>query len=163
MTIRRKEKNDRTHKRIECNMDAIYWHPMENECVDLKIRNISQSGLYFETTERPPLRTDIDILMNQELFCPEVIEDVKVCKTKIKWTKKIRPSAIFGAGAQIVSTNDPIDARFARKLLCTCDLCGRYDMNICEGDECVLLCPECLKSYSKLPPGIKKYLLGNIY
>lgn len=164
MNVTLKHKN-RAHSRVECNVPTKFFHSRANQCFDLNIRNISRGGLYFEAFQRMPQRSRIDIYIGDNVFSPELLEEVKHYRAQVKWMKKIHTCPLYGAGAQILEKSDSIDENTARELLRVSDLCRQYRLysHKCEADACVYLLKPWFYIFPDLPEGIKKYLIGNIY
>lgn len=159
-----KEGIQRTHARVNCNVPAKFWYPEANRYADMDIRNISRDGLYFEASAHVPLLSTIDVFIGDNVFGPELLEEAKQYKIRIKWIDQAHPGT-FRAGAEILNKNNSIDEHHTRNLLYACDLCQHYSLysKVCTMDKCIYLCDTCRTIYPKLAEGIKKYVLGNIY
>ncbi len=156
---------NRAHARVECNVPTKFFHSSANQCFDLNIRNISRGGLYFEAFQRLAQKSKIDIYIGDNVFSPELLEEVKHYSAQVKWMKKIHTCPLYGAGAQILEKSDSIDENTARELLRLSGLDCKYRLynQVCEADACVYLLEPWFRIFPDLPDGIKKYLIGNIY
>jgi len=155
----------RSHERLQCDLPTKSWHSATHKYLDLNVLNVSPSGLYVELEERLPLKSHLDIFFDEDGTFPEALIKGKQLKARIMWSGKSPSGSGFGAGVQILEKSSSIENQHAGKLLCCCDLCSRmtFYKKVCQTEECVYLCQSCFRLFPKLPEGIKKYLLGNIY
>jgi hypothetical protein len=155
----------RAYSRVKTNVPAVLWHPKYDRYADVIIRNMSKDGMCFACIETATKDDRIDIFIGENVFSPEMLEDARQYEVQIKWVDKNLTNIPCQAGAQIMIKSEAIYKDHARELLGICDLCGtsKFQKQICEGNKNINLCNFCYTFYTKMPEGLRKYLVGNIY
>ena len=140
--------------------------------LDSKMYNFSKEGLYFEPEFPLETKTDVGIIMpgySPGTYGPE---SYKFYVARIRWCREVmnngsRPR--FGIGAQILSKSHEIREPADRKILYTCDLCGRLVSfeHLHQSEKSVNLCPDCFKHLKSISQGdlrdvIEGFLGGNV-
>ncbi len=149
--------NYRAHKRGCCESLIKYANVNSEDYHDAKMRNISASGIYFESESKifrqgaeicvkvPHIPSDAD---------PDTCNDYRA---EVMWCREIANEGGVSYG---------IGARF---MISRCDHCGEKfpHRKIHRTDDFLFLCSDCLEQLKTLPDGelresVENYLLGNV-